>query len=83
MPIPTLASFVANSPLKFGVGWKLESYGFSVDTATTLAEARSALTRFIPDVVLVDLNLPDGSGQEIIELIAAKSYSQSRATRAS
>jgi DNA-binding NtrC family response regulator len=36
--------------------------GFSVDTATSLAEARAALTRFIPDVVLVDLNLPDGGG---------------------
>ena len=32
MPIPTLASLVANSPRRFGVGWKLESYGFSVAT---------------------------------------------------
>jgi two-component system, NtrC family, response regulator HydG len=41
--------------------------GFSVDTATTLAEARAALTRFIPDVVLVDLNLPDGGGLDLLQ----------------
>jgi two-component system response regulator HydG len=40
--------------------------GFSVDTATSLAEARTALTRFIPDVVLVDLNLPDGGGLDLL-----------------
>jgi two-component system, NtrC family, response regulator HydG len=39
---------------------------FTVDTATTLAEARSALARFIPDVVLIDLNLPDGSGLDLL-----------------
>jgi two-component system, NtrC family, response regulator HydG len=41
--------------------------GFSVDTATSLAEARAALTRFIPDVVLVDLNLPDGGGLDLLQ----------------
>ena len=41
--------------------------GFTVDTATTIAEARAALTRFIPDVVLVDLNLPDGSGLDLLQ----------------
>lgn len=41
--------------------------GFSVDTATSLAEARAALARSIPDVVLVDLNLPDGSGFDLLQ----------------
>ncbi|KGV75203.1 sigma-54-dependent transcriptional regulator [Burkholderia pseudomallei] len=41
--------------------------GFSVDTATSLAEARGALARSIPDVVLVDLNLPDGSGFDLLQ----------------
>ncbi len=34
--------------------------------AATLAEARRALEASIPDVLLVDLGLPDGSGLEII-----------------
>lgn len=40
---------------------------FTVDTATSLAEARAALARTIPDVVLVDLNLPDGSGFDLLQ----------------
>src|SRR6185437_6077202 len=46
--------------------------GFSVDTAATLAEARAALTRFIPDVVLIDLNLPDGSGLDLLHNLPAQ-----------
>jgi two-component system response regulator HydG len=46
--------------------------GFSVDTATTLAEARAALARFIPDVVMVDLNLPDGSGLDLLQHLPAQ-----------
>jgi two-component system KDP operon response regulator KdpE len=33
--------------------------------ATTLAEARSALALFQPDVILLDMNLPDGSGTDL------------------
>src|SRR6201996_8990172 len=50
-----------------GLSAILAADGFSVATATTLAEARAALTRFIPDVVLVDLNLPDGSGLDLLQ----------------
>jgi two-component system, NtrC family, response regulator HydG len=50
-----------------GLSAILAADGFSVDTAITLAEARAALTRFIPDVVLVDLNLPDGSGLDLLQ----------------
>jgi len=49
-----------------GLSAILDADGFSVDTAASLAEARSALTRFIPDVVLVDLNLPDGKGLDLL-----------------
>ncbi len=50
-----------------GLSAILAADGFSVDTAATLADARAALARFIPDVVLVDLNLPDGSGLELLQ----------------
>ena len=55
-----------------GLSAILAADGFSVDTATTLAEARAALTRFIPDVVLVDLNLPDGSGLDLLQNLPAQ-----------
>ncbi len=49
-----------------GLSAILTADDFTVDTATMLAEARAALSRFIPDVVLIDLNLPDGSGFDLL-----------------
>lgn len=49
-----------------GLAAILEADGFSVDTAASLADARLALSRFIPDVVLIDLNLPDGKGLDLL-----------------
>lgn len=44
--------------------------GIAIDSAYTLAEARARLAvRPAPDIALIDLGLPDGSGVEIIELI--------------
>jgi two-component system, NtrC family, response regulator AtoC len=43
----------------------VESEGFATVTAGTLADARSRLTQTPPDVVLVDLMLPDGSGLDL------------------
>lgn len=36
--------------------------GYRVDTASTLAQGRSALRRSRPDLVVLDLGLPDGDG---------------------
>jgi two-component system, NtrC family, response regulator HydG len=55
-----------------GLSAILAADGFSVDTAATLADARAALARFIPDVVLVDLNLPDGGGLELLPHLPAQ-----------
>lgn len=40
--------------------------GISVDSAETLQDARAAAARRRPDIALVDLDLPDGSGVELI-----------------
>jgi len=45
----------------------VEREGFTVTTATSLAEAREHLTADPPDVVLVDLMLPDGRGLELLD----------------
>lgn len=44
--------------------------GIAIDTAYTLSEARAKLAGGPrPDIALIDLGLPDGSGVELIELI--------------
>lgn len=48
-------------------GWRLQ---FAVGS---LAQAREVLLRSVPDILLVDLGLPDGSGLEIISLAAGRS----------
>src|SRR5256712_1699428 len=40
--------------------------GFSVETAASLSEARTYLGEHTPDVALVDLKLPDGSGLDLL-----------------
>jgi two-component system response regulator AtoC len=40
--------------------------GFTVATARSLAQAREELARQEPDALLIDLQLPDGSGLELI-----------------
>lgn len=40
--------------------------GMEVRTAATLREARTEIARKAPDIALVDLNLPDGSGVSLI-----------------
>jgi DNA-binding NtrC family response regulator len=44
----------------------VEKEGFSVTSAATLAEARESLAKARPDVVLVDMMLPDGNGLELL-----------------
>jgi len=43
--------------------------GFSVETAASLGEARTYLREHMPDLALVDLRLPDGSGLELLREI--------------
>jgi len=51
--------------------------GITVDRAASLAEARATLKQRLPDIALVDLGLPDGSGTDLIrELATAHSECQ-------
>ena len=49
----------------------VEMEGFSTMSAGTLAEGRDRLAQMRPDVVLVDLMLPDGNGLELLQGVEA------------
>ena len=55
--------------------WNLRKYlqrrGYPVKTASTLNEARAAIQEEMPLVVCCDLDLPDGSGVELLDEVRA------------
>jgi DNA-binding NtrC family response regulator len=50
----------------------LQSQGHDVVTANSLAAARSQLSDSMPDVLLLDLILPDGSGLELLDELSGR-----------
>ena len=44
----------------------LESKGFNVIMATTIAEAWEAVKQTMPDIILLDIRLPDGNGLDFL-----------------
>ena len=51
----------------------LVAAGYEVSTALSATDAKAALTRRPPDVLLLDLGLPDQDGKTIIEAVRARS----------
>ncbi len=49
-----------------------EAAGYRVSEAGTLAEGRSASAAAMPDVILLDLTLPDGDGLDLITSLAPR-----------
>jgi DNA-binding response OmpR family regulator len=47
----------------------LEDHGFRAQTAGTTAEGKAMLRALRPAVCLLDLNLPDGSGVDLLRVI--------------
>jgi DNA-binding NarL/FixJ family response regulator len=41
----------------------------SIETAGTLKEARAKIAAFSPEAIIIDLNLPDGSGLEVVQWV--------------
>ena len=54
-----------------GLCWSLEAEGFRVDVASTAAEVLSRFARPYPDVVILDLSLPDDDGRAVYERLFA------------
>jgi signal transduction histidine kinase len=53
---------------RYGLKSLLESEGYRVEEAGSLAEAESLAERLRPDVVVLDITLPDGDGAEWLRL---------------
>ncbi len=51
----------------------LDGIGLELHTAHTLADAQNALIRVQPDLVLLDIHLPDGNGLDLLEATTAMS----------
>jgi len=54
-----------------GLAELVKREGFDVATASTLAGARASIAADPPDILLVDLRLPDGSGLSLLEAFDA------------
>ncbi len=47
----------------------LSACNFQVTSATTARDAIAVVTKLLPDIILLDLNLPDNSGEVVISLV--------------
>ena len=56
---------------RLGLAEAVAREGLDVVTAGSLAEARADIASAAPDVVLLDLSLPDGSGMELLRELEA------------
>ncbi len=50
-----------------GLAEAIRLEGFTATTASTLKEARAEFARSLPDILFVDLKLPDGTGLDLLE----------------
>jgi two-component system OmpR family response regulator len=54
------------------LGMALRHVGFTVDTAGSIGEARTQVARRVPDVLVLDVMLPDGDGIELCRRLRAE-----------
>ena len=62
--------------LAHGLKLNLELEGYSVDWVTTLEAARKRMSAATPELVILDLMLPDGSGTKVLQEIKRKDHRQ-------
>ena len=68
-PMPSVLIVDDDPDFQAAMAELVRGEGFTVETATSLAEAHAIFKVRIPDVVLVDLTLPDGNGLELLSAV--------------
>ncbi len=58
-----------DAPFRIRLGRAMESRGFEVVTAASLAEAISTVKVHVPAYAVIDMRLEDGNGLELVEVI--------------
>jgi two-component system response regulator AtoC len=71
MAMPNVLIIDDEATLVRSLSFALGGEGFSVETAATGGAGLEAIARTRPDIVLLDVRLPDGSGLEVLERIRA------------
>ena len=61
-----------HTDLALGLRFNLQGAGHAVTLARTAAEARAQLAQGLPDLVILDLMLPDGSGLAVLDALRAR-----------
>ena len=56
-----------NAEIRAVIQSSLSVEGFEVQTAVSLSEARALILHIPPDVVVLDLGLPDGDGRQLVD----------------
>ncbi len=69
---PKIAIVDDDPSIRFALTEALRSWGYEPQSAGTVAEASALFTEVYPAVALLDIDLPDGSGLEILERIKAE-----------
>src|SRR5262245_31235503 len=68
-PMPSVLIVDDDADFQAAMAELVRGEGFAVETAGSLADAHAIFKVRVPDVVLVDLTLPDGNGLELLSAV--------------
>jgi DNA-binding response OmpR family regulator len=68
-PLPSVLIVDDDPDFQAAMAELVRGEGFTVETAGSLADAHAIFKVRIPDVVFVDLTLPDGNGLELLSAV--------------
>jgi DNA-binding response OmpR family regulator len=59
------------APLRTIIGRNLEQHGYRLTAVASVREAIAHMAATLPDVIVLDINLPDGTGWEVLRWLRA------------